>query len=111
MTLGVTSMPVTRPADVAASALAYAGGALAAVGVAWWLLEDMRLRGAVLAVVGVLALLGGLALRRSDASWRGGVATVAAILVALLAGYEWLWLVGAAVLQVIPDNWFTRAFL
>ena len=110
MTLGVTAAPVTRPADVAASALAFAGGALAAVGVAWWLLEDMRMRGAVLAVIGGVALLGGLALRRSTASWRGWVATVLAVVVSLLAGYEWLWLVGAAILQVVPDNWFTRIF-
>jgi len=110
MTLGVTAAPVTRPADVAASALAYAGGALAAVGAAWWLLEDQHVRGAVWVVVGVAALVGGLALRRSTAAWRGWVATILAILLGLIAGYEWLWLVGAAILQVFPDNWFTRMF-
>jgi len=110
MTLGVTAAPVTRPADVAASALAVAGGALVAVGAGWWLLEDQRVRGAVLVVVGVAALLGGLALRLSRAAWRGWVACVLAILLGLLTGYEWLWLVGAAILQVIPDNWFTRIF-
>jgi hypothetical protein len=110
MTLGVTAAPVTRPADVAASALAYAGGALTAVGVAWWILEDQRVRGAVLAAVGLAALLGGLAFRRSTAAWRGWVASILAIVLGLLAGYEWLWLVGAAILQVLPDNWFTRIF-
>ena len=107
MTLGVTAVPATRPADVAATGLAYAGGALAAVGAAWWLFEDQRVRGAVLVLVGALALLGGLALRRSSARWRGWVAGVPAVLLALLAGYEWLWLVGAAMLQVLPDDWFT----